>query len=78
VPYTFKRLDAGSKWTIIKAQLPRRSAGEAFARDYFAARGLTILLLDHDDENDAIDIMTTRGDELVQYVVEPVPVVEPA
>lgn len=69
--YEFKELRAGPCWLVHKAGLPRLSAGEAFARDWLAERGYAIVLLEHDTENDAIDVMTSKGRLLYQFAIEP-------
>lgn len=68
--FIFKRLDAGPRWYIIAADFPCRSAGEAFARNYLAERGFSILLLEYDEENNAIDIMAARGAAMEQFAIE--------
>lgn len=71
--WQFKRLDSGPSWTVLKDNLPRRSAGEAFARDYLASHGFTLLALDYEDDNAALDIMAARGAMIEQFAVEPSP-----
>lgn len=72
--FQFKRLDAGPRWHVIASGFPRLSAGEAFARDWLAARGYSIVLLEHDSDGlPAIDIMTAKGGDLYQFAVEESP-----
>jgi hypothetical protein len=68
--YLFKELQYGPSWKIIKDGLPRRSAGEAFARDWLQGHGLELICLEVDTENDAIDIMAAKHGILYQYAIE--------
>ena len=68
--YIFKQLFNGPRWGVIKSNLPRRSAGEAYARDWFIQHGYSIVLLDQDEDNDAIDIMTAKHGDLYQFAIE--------
>jgi Holliday junction resolvase-like predicted endonuclease len=68
--YTFKELDAGPSWRVIKSGFERRSQAEAFAIDWLRERGYSIIDRDVDAANDAIDMMTAKGDALYQYAIE--------
>lgn len=70
--FQFKRLDAGPRWHVIATGFDRLSQGEAFARDWLAARGYDILACDHDfDGLPAIDIMTAKSGAMYQFAIEP-------
>jgi hypothetical protein len=69
--YRLQELVGGPRWRVVRGGFVRRSQGEAFARDWLAANGYALVMLEHDGENDAIDIMTAKGDALRQFAVEP-------
>lgn len=68
--YTFKELEAGPNWRVIRDGFARRSQAEAFAIDWLRERGYSIVDRDVDAANDAIDMMTAKGDALYQYAIE--------
>ena len=70
--YEFKELCAGPSWRRVLGPFDRRSQCEAHAIDWLRARNIDIVGRYVDAENDAIDIMTARGDSIYQYAIEPV------
>lgn len=68
--YAFKELQHGPAWKIIQSGLVRRSQGEAYARDWLNARGYELVDFEHDNENDAIDIMAFKHGNLYQFTIE--------
>ena len=70
--YEFKELCAGPSWRRVLGPFDRRSQCEAHAIDWLQARDLRIVCREIDAENDAIDLMTARGDSLYQYAIEPI------
>ena len=70
--YEFKELCAGPSWRRVLGPFDRRSQCEAHAIDWMRARNIYIVDRYVDAENDAIDLMTARGDALYQYAIEPV------
>jgi hypothetical protein len=69
--YVFRELCGGPVFRKIKSGFARRSQAEAYARDWLERNGKSIILLEHDDECDGIDIMTTAADKkLYQYAIE--------
>lgn len=67
--YVFRELD-GPSFLPIQGGFVRRSQGEAFARDWLMEHGYSIILLEHDNENDGIDIMTGRHGALYQFAID--------
>lgn len=68
--YTFKELDAGRCWRVIRDGFARRSQAEAFAIDWLRERGYSIIDREVDAANDAIDMMTAKNGALYQYAIE--------
>jgi len=68
--FSFKELRTGPSWRTIRSGFPRRSAGEAWARDWLAAEGFELVMLEHDNPHAAIDMIAQKGDELFQFAVE--------
>ena len=60
----------GPRFVEIAGGFVRRSQAEAHFLDYCGKNGLTVICREIDSENDAIDYMTTRGAELIQFAVE--------
>jgi len=68
--YTFKELEAGPRWRVIRDGFARRSQAEAFAIDWLRERGYSIIDREVDAANDAIDMMTAKNGALYQYAIE--------
>lgn len=70
--YAFKQLHTRPRWEVIKTGFTRRSQAEAYARVYISTypRG-EIVCLEHDDEHDAIDIMSQSHGMFYQFAIEP-------
>ncbi len=68
--YTFKELEAGPHWRVIRDGFARRSQAEAFAIDWLREHGYSIIDRDVDAANDAIDMMTAKNGALYQYAIE--------
>lgn len=70
--YAFKQLHAGNPphFVTLLGNLPRLSAGVAYAYDYFGIHGYEVIQEDFDSENNAVDMMTTKGNDMFQFAVE--------
>jgi hypothetical protein len=68
--YVFQELCTGPSFRVIQGGFARRSQAEAFARDWLATYKYTIILLEHDNEMDGIDIMTSRAGAMYQYSID--------
>ena len=68
--YEVKELCGGPRWRHVLGPFERRSQAEAHAIDWFTERGYEIVDRYVDAENDAIDVMTARGDALYQFAIE--------
>jgi hypothetical protein len=68
--YVFSELCSGPSFRKIQGGFIRRSQAEAFARDWLAEHKYTIILLEHDNKFDGIDIMTHRAGAMYQYSID--------
>jgi hypothetical protein len=68
--YIFRGLVGGPSFCKIKDGFKRRAQGEAFARTWLEQHGYSIVLLEHDNEMDGVDIMTSRGGALFQFAID--------
>lgn len=58
------------KWQVIQAWFACMSSGEAFARDWFAARQIEIVDAEIDQEFGAIDFVVSRGGSLCRFAID--------
>lgn len=68
--YAFKQLHTGPTWHLIKGGFVRRSQAEAYARDYLSTYGHSLVCLEHDNEQDGIDIMAEADGALYQFAID--------
>jgi hypothetical protein len=59
--YEFQEIIGGPCWRTIAGGFVRRSQGDAHARNWLAEQGYAIVLLEHDNDCDGVEIMMARS-----------------